>query len=45
MSILIGPSPSGELLEVGVVFAEDGVTIEIVGHVMPARAKYLRKGR
>ena len=42
LSILVGPTPSGELLEVGVVLAEDGITIDTVGHVMPARPKYLR---
>lgn len=45
LAILVGPTQSGELLEVGVVFAEDGVTIEIVGHVMPVRPKYRRMKR
>lgn len=45
VSVLIGPTQSGELLEVGVLFAEDGITIEAVIHVMPARAQYFRKSR
>jgi hypothetical protein len=45
LSLLIGPTQSGELLEVGVLFAKDGITIEAVIHVMPARAQYLRKRR
>lgn len=40
--IIIGPTPSGELLGVGVLLAADGVTIDVVAHVMPARLKYLR---
>jgi hypothetical protein len=43
LSILVGATPTGELLDVGVEFAEDGITIERVGHVMPARRKYLRQ--
>ncbi|NLG56126.1 MAG: hypothetical protein GX542_10860 [Rhodococcus sp.] len=43
LAMLIGPDPSGELLEVGVVLAADGVSIEVVAHVMRARPKYLRK--
>ena len=42
LAILVGPTQSGELLEVGVLFAEDGATIEVVGHVMPVRSKFLR---
>lgn len=42
LSMLVGPTPTGELLEVGVLFAADGVTIETVAHVMRARPKYLR---
>lgn len=42
LAVLVGPTQSGELLEVGVVFAVDGITIDVVGHVMPARSKYLR---
>lgn len=42
LAILIGPTQSGELLEVGVLLAEDGVSIDVVAHVMPARLKYLR---
>ncbi|MBX3087650.1 MAG: hypothetical protein KF742_04125 [Cryobacterium sp.] len=41
LAMLIGPTQSGELLEVGVVFAADGITIDVVAHVMPARPKYL----
>lgn len=43
LSMLIGPTPSGELLEVGVLFDDDAVTIDVVAHVMPARPQYLRK--
>jgi hypothetical protein len=42
LAILVGPTQSGELLEVGVLFAADGVTIEVVAHVMPVRSKFLR---
>lgn len=45
LAILIGPTQSGELLEVGVVFADDGITIELVGHVMRARTKYLSNNK
>ena len=41
LAMLIGPTQSGELLEIGVVFAADGITIDVVAHVMPARPKYL----
>ena len=43
LAILIGPTQTGELLEVGVVFAKDGVTIEVIAHVMTVRPKYLRR--
>ena len=43
LALLVGPTPSGELLEIGVVLAGDGITIDVVAHVMPARSKYLRK--
>jgi hypothetical protein len=43
LSILVGPAPTGELLELGVEFAEGGITIERVGHVMPVRRRYLRQ--
>ena len=43
LAMLIGPTQSGELLEVGVVFADDGITIDVIAHVMPARLKYLRR--
>jgi len=43
LAILVGPTPSGELLEIGVLFADDGMTIEVVAHVMPVRPKYLRR--
>ncbi len=43
LAILIGPTQAGELLEVGVVFAKDGVTIEVIAHVMAVRPKYLRR--
>jgi hypothetical protein len=43
LAILIGPTQTGELLEVGVVFAKDGVTIEVIAHVMAVRPKYLRR--
>lgn len=42
LAMLIGPTQSGELLEVGVVFAADGISIAVVAHVMRARPKYLR---
>lgn len=45
LSMLVGPTATGELLEIGVLFASDGVTIEAVAHVMRARPKYLRKKR
>jgi hypothetical protein len=41
--MLIGPTQTGELLEVGVVLAKDDVTIDIVAHVMAVRPKYLRR--
>ncbi len=43
LAILIGPTQTGDLLEVGVVFAKDGVTIEVIAHVMAVRPKYLRR--
>lgn len=43
LAILVGPTQSGDLLEVGVVFAPDGITIETVVHVMPARPTFLRR--
>jgi hypothetical protein len=43
LSMLIGPTPTGELLEVGVLFGNDGITIDVVAHAMPARRKYLRR--
>lgn len=43
LAMLIGPTASGELLEVGVLLASDGITIEVVVHVMPARPQYLRQ--
>jgi hypothetical protein len=42
LAMLVGPIQSGELLEVGVLFASDGITIEVVVHVMPARNQYVR---
>jgi hypothetical protein len=37
--MFIGPSTSGEPLEIGVVVDDDGVAII---HAMPARAKFLK---
>ena len=41
--MLVGPTQAGELLEIGVLFDDDGVTALLVVHVMPVRNKYLRK--
>ncbi len=43
LSMLIGPTQTGELLEIGVLFAEDRITIDAIVHAMPARAQYFRK--
>jgi hypothetical protein len=40
MIMYIGATPSGGLLEVGVVIAGDGT--QLIAHAMPARDKYLR---
>lgn len=39
LTMVIGPDPEGQLLEVGVVEADDAL---VVIHAMPARPKYLR---
>jgi hypothetical protein len=42
LTILIGPTANGELIEVGVELDTDGLTILRVAHVMPSRPKYTR---
>jgi hypothetical protein len=39
-TMVIGPDPSGNLYEFGVVSSEDG---PVIVHAMPARTKYLRR--
>lgn len=40
-TMLIGPAPSGELLEVGVVDATEG---PVIVHAMQARSRFLQEG-
>lgn len=38
LTMLVGPSESGALLEIGIAYAEG---IDFIVHAMPARARYL----